>query len=132
MNKQQFMAVIRDTYSSAEEYDEIHDELVKIVLKPGLQEVMGASGRTQTVWLIPLENTVKIMSPFAAISDITAEEAIALSSQTGLGVQTYAGFYACAHMLRYEEAAESIYFWIDTVAQVGDDLDGAIDGGDDF
>lgn len=126
------MELIRETYRNSQEYDEIHEELVKIVLKPGLQEIMGESGRSQTVWLSPLEDTVKIMSPFAAITDISAEEAIALSSQTGLGVQTFAGFYACVHMLRYEEEADSVYFWINAVAQVGDDLDCAIDGGDDF
>jgi hypothetical protein len=133
MSLSQVRETIQRNFQGEAEFEQLEDNLYKFVWIPGIDN-KGGRARTQTVWMFLSSNSLKIASPFSSSKELNAEDALELATKTSFGVQHIFGFYALTHLILLEDFPKNLVlqFWVNTVAQAADNLDAAIDGGDDF
>jgi hypothetical protein len=106
--------------------DLIEEDIFKIVYDLG-------NDRSQVVFALVNETTLNIASPFAKSEDITPKQALKAVEDINFGIGTLADWYVLRHVVPLDDLDESeIITGLEVVAQIADELEDSLVGGDSF
>lgn len=104
----------------------IDDGLLKIIYDLG-------EGRSQLVYAFISDVSLNISSPFAKAEDVTPKQALKAVDGISFGIGMLEDWYVVRHVVPIADLDESeIITGLEVVAQIADDLEDSLVGGDAF
>jgi hypothetical protein len=107
-------------------FQQVSDEQIEIVLETG-------GGRTQSVYCYTTKDFVVFDSPFALLTEISAEDVLKFAQQYPVGVNVSGPLFIVRHIIPLVDSSESeILTAFTLVSAAGDDLENDLSGTDRF
>jgi len=91
------------------------------------------NNRSQVVFAMVSDEIIAFKSPFGSVNDMTAKQALAAASQNIFGLSETADLYCLSHVAFVEDLdASEVYKAVGVLANIADDLEQDLVGGDNF
>lgn len=91
------------------------------------------NNRSQVVFALVADDIIAFNSPFASVDDLSAKQALSATSENVFGLSEIAGLYCLSHVAFTEDLdASEVYKSVGVLANMADDLEQGVVGGDNF